>query len=218
LRQLLAEFTGLSGLTPNREVALVKRSAVVLTAMAATHTARKVHHTGSEDGPAPPGSGNVRTQRSTCGTRPGAISTSTTAVPAAAPGSPVRIRATHATANPSSTLPASARTAAAQYSACPRRAATSITSAPAVSGASSATARIAVRRAGPVGVTSTTRLAGSSRVNAAAAASRAKQIGSSAMAAAGNAAPQPPTTTATPLMPATSSHAPARSTSPALTR
>ena len=70
LRQLLAEFTGLSGLTPNREVALVKRSAVVLTAMAATHTARKVHHTGSEDGPAPPGSGNVRTQRATCGTRP----------------------------------------------------------------------------------------------------------------------------------------------------
>jgi len=31
LRQLLAEFTGLSGLTPNPEVALVKRSAVVLT-------------------------------------------------------------------------------------------------------------------------------------------------------------------------------------------
>jgi hypothetical protein len=30
LRQLLAEFTGLSGLTPNPEVALVKRSAVVL--------------------------------------------------------------------------------------------------------------------------------------------------------------------------------------------
>src|SRR4029077_1759578 len=31
LRQPLAEFTGLSGLTPNPEVALVKRSAVVLT-------------------------------------------------------------------------------------------------------------------------------------------------------------------------------------------
>jgi hypothetical protein len=148
----------------------------------------------------------------------GAISTSTTAVPAAGPGSPVRVRATHAAANPSSTLPASARPAADQGSACPRRAAASSTSAPAASGASSATARIRVRRTGPVGVTSTTRLAGSSRVNAAAAASSAKQTGSSTGAAAGNAAPQPPTTTATPLMPATACHAPARSTGPVITR
>ena len=88
--------------------------------MATTHTARTVHHTVSEDGPPAPGAGNVRTQRATCGTRVGAISTSTTAVPAAAPGSPVRVRATHATANPSSTLPASARPAAAQGSASPR--------------------------------------------------------------------------------------------------
>src|ERR1700722_11169001 len=65
-------------------------------AMAATHTARTVHHTGSEDGPLAPGAGNVRIQRATCGTRLGAISTSTTAVPAAAPGSPVRVRAPHA--------------------------------------------------------------------------------------------------------------------------
>ena len=97
-------------------------------------------------------------------------------------------------------------------------AAASITSAPAASGASNARARIPVRRAGPVGVTSTTTLAGSSRVNAAAAASSAKQIGSSTVAAAGNAAPQPPTTTATPLMPATAGHAPARSTGPVITR
>jgi len=39
LRQLLAEFTGLSGLTPNPEVALVKRSAVVHTT-GTTHTNR----------------------------------------------------------------------------------------------------------------------------------------------------------------------------------
>ena len=86
-----------------------------------------------------------------------------------------------------------------------------------MSGASSATARILVRRAGPVGVTSTTRLAGSSRVNAAAAASSAKQSGNSMVAAAGNAAPQPPTTTATPVTPATAGHAPARSTGPVIT-
>src|SRR5215468_482754 len=78
-------------------------------AIASTHTARTVHHTGSDDGPPAPGAGNVRTQRATCGTTLGVISTSTTAVPAAAPGSPVRVRATHAAANPSSTLPASAR-------------------------------------------------------------------------------------------------------------
>ena len=117
--------------------------------MAATHTARTVHHTGSEDGPPAPGAGNVRTQRATCGTRVGVISTSTTAVPAAAPGSPVRVRATHAAANPSSTLPASASPVAAQGSASPRMAAASITSAPAVSGASSATARIAGAPGGP---------------------------------------------------------------------
>ena len=35
---------------------------------------------------------------------------------------------------------------------------------------------------------------------------------------AGNAAPQPPTTTATPLTPATAGHAPARSTGPVITR
>ena len=97
-------------------------------------------------------------------------------------------------------------------------AAASSTSAPAASGASNATARIWVRRTGPVGVTSTTRLAGSSRVNAAAAASSAKQTGSSTVAAAGNAAPQPPTTTATPLRPATACHAPARSIGPVITR
>ena len=187
-------------------------------AMAATHTARTIHHTGSEDGPRAPGAGNVRTQRATCGMRLGAISTSTTVVPAAAPGSPVRVRATHAAVKPSSTLPASASPVAAQGSVSPRMAAVSITSAPAVSGASSATARIWVRRAGVVGVTSTTRLAGSSRVNAAAAASSAKQTGNSMVAAAGNAAPQPPTTTARPLMPATAGQAPARSTGPVITR
>jgi hypothetical protein len=52
--------------------------------MAATHTARTIRHTWSEDGPLAPGAGNVRTQRATCGMRPGAISASTTAVPAAA--------------------------------------------------------------------------------------------------------------------------------------
>src|SRR5690348_17843165 len=62
--------------------------------MAAAHAARTVHHTVSEDRPPAPGAGKVRTQRATCGTRAGAISTSTTAVPAAAPGSPVRVRAT----------------------------------------------------------------------------------------------------------------------------
>src|SRR6266536_2890254 len=181
--------------------------------MVTAHTVRTVHHTGSEDGPPAPGAGNVRTKRATCGTRVGAISTSTTAVPAAGPGSPVRVRSTHATAKP-----ASARPAAAQGSACPRRAAASSTSVPAASGASSATARIWVRRTGPVGVTATTRLAGSSRVNAAAAASSAKQTGNSTVAAAGNAAAQPPTTTATPVTPATAGHAPARSTGPAITR
>ena len=55
-------------------------------------------------------------------------------------------------------------------------------------------------------------------MNAAAAASSAKQIGISTVAAAGNAAPQPPTTTATPLTPATAGHAPARSTAPVITR
>src|SRR6266496_2310993 len=186
--------------------------------MATAHAARTVHHRVSEDGPPAPGAGNVRTQRATCGTRLGAISTSTTAVLAAAPGSPVRVRATHAAVKPSSTLPASARLADAQGSATPRMAAVSMTSAPAVSGASSATARMLVRRAGPVGVTSTTGLAGSSRVNAAAAASSAKQTGNSAVAVAGNAAPQPPTTTATPLTPATAGHAPARSTGPVIMR
>ena len=63
-----------------------------------------------------------------------------------------------------------------------------------------------------VGVTSTTKLAGSSRVNAAAAPSNAKQIGSSTVAAGGIPAPKPPTTTATPVTPATAGHAPARST------
>src|SRR5215813_10211794 len=48
-------------------------------AMATRHTARTVHHTVSEDGRPAPGAGNVRTQRATCGTRPGAISISTTA-------------------------------------------------------------------------------------------------------------------------------------------
>ncbi len=94
--------------------------------MATTHTARTVHHTVSEDGPPAPVAGNVRTQRATCGTSAGAISTSTTAVPATGPGSPVRVRTTHATAKPNSTLPASARPAAAQGSACPRRAAATV--------------------------------------------------------------------------------------------
>jgi hypothetical protein len=49
----------------------------------------------------------MRTQHATCGMRQGAISTGMTAVSAAAPGFPVRVRATHAAANPSSTLPAS---------------------------------------------------------------------------------------------------------------
>jgi hypothetical protein len=150
--------------------------------------------------------------------RLGAISISTTAAPAVAPGSPVRVRTTHAAANPSSTLPTSAKPVAAQGSASPCIAAASITSAPAASGASNATARILVRRTGPVGVTSTTRLAGSSRVNAAAAASSAKQIGNSTVAATGNAPPQPPTTTATPLIPTTAGHALARSTGPTITR
>jgi hypothetical protein len=88
--------------------------------MAATHTARTVHHTVSGDGPPAPGAGNVRTHRATCGTRLGASSTSTTAVPAAAPGSPVRVWSTHAAVNPSSTLPASARPAAAHGSDSPR--------------------------------------------------------------------------------------------------
>ena len=66
---------------------------------------------GSGDGPPVPGAGNVRTQRVTCGMRLEAISTGTTAVPAAGPGSPVRVRATHAEAKPSNTLPASARPA-----------------------------------------------------------------------------------------------------------
>ncbi len=68
-----------------------------------------------------------------------------------------------------------------------------------------------MRRTGPVGVTSTTWLAGSSRVNAAAAASSVKAIGNSTVVAAGNATPQPPTTTAAPLTPVTAGHAPARS-------
>src|SRR5215831_13346542 len=187
-------------------------------AIASTHTARTVHQTGSEDGPPAPGAGNVRTQRATCGTRLGAISTSTTAAPTAAPGSPIRVRTTHATANPSTTLPSNARPAAAQGSASPCMAAASMTSAPAASGASNAMARILVRRTGPVGVTSTIRLAGSSRVNAAAAASSAKQTGNSAVADAGKATPQPPTTTATPLTPATAGHAPARSTAATITR
>ena len=187
-------------------------------AMATTHTARAIHHTGSADGPPAPGAGNVRTQRVTSGTRLGASNSNTTAVPAAAPGSPVRVRTTHATANPSTTLPASARPAAAQGSASPRMAAASMTSAPTASGASNAVARILVRRTGPVGVTSTTALAGSSRVNAAAAASSAKQTGSNVVAAAANTAAQPPTTTATPLTPTTAGHAPARSTSPVITR
>src|SRR5215470_13324905 len=74
------------------------------TVMVTAHTVRTVHHTGSEDGPPTPGAGNVRTKRATCGTRAGAISTSTTAVPATAPGSPVRVRSTHATAKPISML------------------------------------------------------------------------------------------------------------------
>src|SRR5712691_5139314 len=52
------------------------------TAMAAAHTARTIDHTWSEDCPSAPGAGNVRPQRATCGIRLGAISTSTTAVPA----------------------------------------------------------------------------------------------------------------------------------------
>jgi hypothetical protein len=103
--------------------------------MATAHTARTVHHTVSGDRPPAPGAGNVRTQRATCGTRLGAISTSTTAVPATGPGSPVRVRAAHAAAKPSRMLPASARPAAAQGSACPRRAAASSTTAPAASSA-----------------------------------------------------------------------------------
>ncbi len=43
--------------------------------MATAHTARTVHHTVSGDRPPAPGAGNVRTQRATCGTRAGAIST-----------------------------------------------------------------------------------------------------------------------------------------------
>ena len=111
---------------------------------------------GSGDGPPVPGAGNVRTQRVTCGMRLEAVSTSTTAVPAAGPGSPVRVRATHAEAKPSNTLSASARPADAQGSASPCTAAASIASAPAASGTSSAVARILVRQPGPVGVTSTT--------------------------------------------------------------
>ena len=71
--------------------------------MATTHTARTIHHRVSDESPLAPGAGNVRTQRAACGTRLGAISTSTTAAPAVVPGSPVRVRATHAAANPSST-------------------------------------------------------------------------------------------------------------------
>ena len=37
------------------------------------------------------------------------------------------------------------------------------------------------------------------------------------VAAAGNAAPQPPTTTPTPVTPVTAGHAPARSTGPVIT-
>src|SRR5262249_55912834 len=133
-----------------------------------------------------------RIQRAASGTRTGAISTSTTAAATAGPGSPVRVRATDAAANPSSTLPASASPVADQGSASPRVAAVSITSAPAASGASNATVRILVRRKGPVGVKSTTRLAGSSRVNPGGGETRTKETGNKTGGAAGNAAPTPP--------------------------
>src|SRR3984885_4643096 len=204
-----AAFMPVAGIAENLGPRRVSLRPPTEMTMATTHTATTIHHTVSEDGAPAPGAGNVRTQRAACGTRLGAINTSTTAAPAAVPGSPVRVRTTHATANPSRTLPVSARPAAAQGSASPRVAAASMTSVPAASGTSNAMARILVRRAGPVAVTSTTALAGSSRVNAAAAASSTKQTGSSTVAAAGNAAPQPPTMTATPLTPATAGHDPA---------
>jgi len=185
--------------------------------MATTHTATTVHHT-SEDGLPAPGAGNVRIQRATCGTRIGAISPSTTTAAAPGPGSPVRVRATHAAVNPSRTLPARARLVAAHGSTSPRISAVIMTSAPAASGTSNPTARILVRRMGPVGVTSTTGLAGSSRVNAAAAASSVKQIGNSTVAAAGSAAPQPPARAATTVTPTTAGHGPARSAGPAIMR
>ena len=103
--------------------------------MATTHAARTLHHTGSEDGPPALGAGNVWTQRD-LGTRLGAISTSTTAVPAVAPGSPVR-SGLRMPRRIERTLPASARPAPVQGSVSPRRAAASSTSAPAASGASS---------------------------------------------------------------------------------
>ena len=84
------------------------------------------------------------------GRKVGAMRISATAAEAGAPGSPVRVRARHATVNPSTTLPHSASPVAAHGSASPRCAPARISTAPAATGASSARARIPVRRAGPV--------------------------------------------------------------------
>ena len=82
------------------------------TAKAVMHRARTVHQTVFDDSPAPPEVGKVLTRRATAGTRLGAIRIRATA--AAAPGSPVRVRARQATVNPSTTLPPSASAVAAQ--------------------------------------------------------------------------------------------------------
>src|SRR5829696_9452102 len=159
------------------------------TATAAMHIARTVHQTVFDDSPLPSDAGNVLTRPAMNGRRVGAIRISATAPETGAPGSPVRVRATHATANPSMMLPPSASPVAAHGSASPRCAPASIRTAPAVTGASNARARIPVRRTGPVGVTSTTWLAGSSRAKAAAVASRVKAIVSRTVPVAGNATP-----------------------------
>src|SRR3954465_4418350 len=174
------------------------------------HRTNTVHQTVFEDDPSPPGVGNVLTRRATGGRRLGAIRVSATAAEAGAPGSPVRVRARHATVNPSTTLPPSASPVAAHGSASPRCAPARISTAPAATGASNARARIPVRRAGPVGVTSTTWLAGWSGANAAAAAGGVKAIVNMTMVAGGNATPNTPPPSATPLIPSTAGHAPAR--------
>src|SRR5947207_3861051 len=101
------------------------------TATAATDRARTVHHVEFDDTPSRPDAGKVLIRRATVGRRVGAMRISTTVVEAAAPGSPVRVRATHATANPSTTLPASASPVGGHGSASPRCAPASISTAPA---------------------------------------------------------------------------------------
>ena len=186
--------------------------------MAATHTARTLHHRGSGDGPPTPGAGNVRTQRATCGTRLGAISTSTTTVPVTAPGSPVRVQATHAAANPEQHVVGQRETGRRpgqrQSPQCRRQHDQR-------AGGERRQQRHGTDPGAPAGPGRRhvdDQAGSSSRVNAAAAASSAKQTGNSTVAAAGNAAPQPPATTAAPLTPATAGQAPARSTALTITR